>query len=238
MIGMNELTFNNVGSSTFSLYISGEGTFDGTARNVSVVEVPGRNGSLVIDNGFYDNIEVVYPAFIVSNFDANFGALRAFLLSHVGYFKLSDTYHANEFRLARYTGKIAPKLTQYNREGEFEIRFNCKPQRFLVTGETPIELTSDDTITNPTLFDAKPLLRVYGYGALGIGSETITIEQNSYPYIDIDCDMGNAQYDTTNCNSLITITGDVFPSLVPGANGVTLDANITQVDITPRWWTL
>lgn len=235
---MNTLTFNNVNSSIFSLFISGEGTFDGTARNVSTYNVPGRNGSLVIDNGFYDNITVSYPAFIVDAFNANFGALRAFLLSHVGYFKLADTYHPTEYRMARYAGKIAPKMTQYNREGSFTITFDCKPQRFLVSGDTVQTLTADNTVNNPTLFDSKPLLRVYGYGALGIGSETITIAQNSYPFIDIDCDTENAQYNTTNCNALITLTGDSFPVLAPGANGITLDANITQVEITPRWWTL
>ena len=235
---MNTLTFNNVSSSTFSLYISGEGTYDGTARNVQTFNVPGRNGTLVIDNGYYDNISVSYPAFIVDAFDANFSALRAFLLSHIGYFKLSDTYHPTEFRMARYTGNIAPKMTQYNREGEFTITFDCKPQRFLNSGETVTTLTADGTVSNPTLFDSKPLLRVYGYGDLGIGSETITIASNAYTYIDIDCDTENAQYNTVNCNSLITLTGDAFPVLQPGANGITLDGNITKVEITPRWFTL
>ena len=235
---MNELTFNNVGSSTFSLFISGEGTFDGTARNVSVLEVPGRNGSLVIDNGFYNNIDVTYPAYIVSSFAANFGALRAFLLSHVGYFKLADTYHPGEYRLARYVGNISPKMTQYNREGEFDITFNCKPQRFLISGDNTYTLDGNGSITNPTLFDAKPILRVYGYGELGIGTETITIASHGYPYIEIDCDIGDASYNTVNCNSYITITGDTFPALHPGTNGITLDANITQLDIIPRWWTL
>lgn len=235
---MNTLTFNNVSSSTFSLYISGEGTFDGTARNVQTFNVPGRNGTLVIDNGYYDNISVSYPAFIVDAFDANFSALRAFLLSHIGYFKLSDTYHPTEFRMARYTGNIAPKMTQHNREGEFTITFDCKPQRFLNSGETVTTLTADGTVSNPTLFDSKPLLRVYGYGDLGIGSETITIASNAYTYIDIDCDTENAQYNTVNCNNLITLTGDSFPVLQPGSNGITLDGNITKVEITPRWFTL
>lgn len=235
---MNELSFNGVRSSTFSLFISGEGTFNGTARNVQSYNVPGRNGALVIDNGFYDNISVQYPAYIVEHFRANFGALRAFLLSHVGYFKLSDTYHPNEFRLARYTGNIQPKMTQYNREGSFTISFDCKPQRFLTDGENVHTFTADATIDNLTFFPAKPLIRVYGYGDLGIGAETITIAQNDYPYIDIDCDTENASYNTVNCNSLITLAGDTFPVLDAGETGITLDANITQVDITPRWWTL
>ena len=235
---MNELSFNGVNSSTFSLYISGEGTYNGTARNVQTYNVPGRNGTLVIDNGFYENISVSYPAYIVDAFNANFGALRAFLLSHVGYFKLADTYHPDEYRMARYTGNIQPKMTQYNREGSFTITFDCKPQRFLNSGAVTVSTTVDTTINNTTFFDSKPHLRVYGYGDLGIGSDVITIAQNDYPFIDIDCDTENAQYNTTNCNDLITLTGDSFPVFHPGANGITLDANITQVDITPRWFTL
>ena len=235
---MNTLSFNNVPSTTFSMFISGEGTFNSTARNMSSYNVPGRNGALVIDNGFYDNIAVSYPAFIVDSFEANFAALRAYLLSHVGYFKLADTYHPSEFRMARFTGNMQPKMTQYNREGSFTITFDCKPQRFLVSGETVTTLTADGTISNATRFSSKPLIRVYGYGDLGVGSETITIASNSYPYVDIDCDTGDATYNTTNCNSLITLTGDSFPVLAPGSNGITLDANMTQVDITPRWWTL
>lgn len=235
---MNELTFNGVQSSVFSLFISGEGTFNGTSRSVSTYQVPGRNGALVIDNGYYENISVDYPAYIVDSFDANFGALRAFLLSHIGYFRLSDTYHPDEFRMARYTGNIQPKLTQRNREGSFTLSFDCKPQRFLLSGEATTTLTADGTVTNPTLFPSKPLLRVYGYGTLGIGSDAIIIGQHSYPYIDIDCDTEDAQYNGVNSNDLITLTGDSFPELHTGATGITLDANITKVDIVPRWWTL
>ena len=99
-------------------------------------------------------------------------------------------------------------------------------------------LTADGTVSNPTLFDSKPLLRVYGYGELGVGSETITIATHSYPYIEIDCDIEDAQYNTTNCNNLITLTGDSFPVLHPGSNGITIDADMTKVEIIPRWWTL
>ena len=235
---MNTLTFNNVSSETFSMFISGEGTFNSTARNVQTYNVPGRNGALVIDNGFYDNLAVSYPAFIVKSFDANFGALRAFLLSHIGYFKLTDTYHPTEFRMARFTGNVQPKMSQYNTEGSFTITFDCKPQRFLTSGETVTTLTADGSISNPTKFASKPLIRVYGYGALGVGSETITIGSHSYTYIDIDCDTEDASYSGNNCNSLITLTGDSFPELASGANGITLGTGITKVEITPRWWTL
>ena len=68
---MHKFTFNGKSSSDFSTYISGSGTYDAPKRDVSTVEIPGRNGSLTIDNGRYENIDLKYPAFIRSNFKAN-----------------------------------------------------------------------------------------------------------------------------------------------------------------------
>lgn len=233
----HEFKFDGVSSSLYSVYISGEGTFNGTSRDVDTIDVPGRNGSLILDNGRYRNIDLTYPAFIVHNFDSNITGLRSYLLSRTNYCRLEDDYHPEEFRLARYTGGMTPKMTQYNREGTFDITFNCKPQRFLITGEAVTTLTADGAITNPELFEARPLLRVYGTGDLGVGTETITIAAHPYPYIDIDCDIQDAFYDANNCNQYVTITGDTFPGLMPGANGITLDGP-TKVEITPRWWRL
>lgn len=53
--------------------------------------------------------------------------------------------------------------------GEFTITFDCQPQRFLKSGETAVAVASGGTITNPTLFDASPILEVYGYGNITIG---------------------------------------------------------------------
>lgn len=233
-----EFIFDGVNSSRYAVWISGEGTYNGTARSISAVEIPGRNGSLILDNGRYNNIDLTYPAFITRDFGANFASLRSFLLSRASYRRLSDDYHSDEFRLARYKGNIAPKLTQYNREGSFDLVFDCKPQRFLVTGEIVQTFNTDGSITNPTLFDACPLIRVYGSGVIGAGEDTVTIAAHSYPYIDLDCDIQDAFYGSTNCNGLVTLSGDTFPVLHEGDNGITLGTGITKVEITPRWWRL
>lgn len=234
----HEFTFDGTSSSQYAVWISGEGTFNGTARNVSQIEIPGRNGSLILDNGRYNNIDLTYPAFITRDFAANFAALRSFLLSRTSYRRLADDYHSEEFRLARYKGGVSPKMTQYNREGSFDLVFDCKPQRFLLSGETAQTFTTDGSITNPTLFESRPLIRVYGSGALGVGDDTVTIAAHNYTYIDLDCDIQDAFFGSTNCNSLITLSGDSFPGLHAGANGITLGTGITQVEITPRWWRL
>ena len=135
----NYLTFGNFDSRDFGVYISGEGTYNAPARVYNAISVPGRNGDLLIDGGKYDNISVKYPAFVAGNdFQTNLAAFRSALLSVNGYARLTDTYHPDEFRLAYYGDEFTVKARNRNDAGEFDIIFNCKPQRFLTAGENPI----------------------------------------------------------------------------------------------------
>ena len=99
-MAVNTITFGGVTSSAYDIYISGEGVFNAPKRMVSLVEVPGRNGKLAIDEGCYDNIEVVYPGF---NFESDLNSFRTklanfrnALASKSGYQELSDTFHPDE----------------------------------------------------------------------------------------------------------------------------------------------
>lgn len=231
-------TFDGTVSSSFGLYISGQGTYNSAEREYNYIEVPGRSGDLIAPFGKWKNQQIVYPAFIAgSNFDSDFKSLRAFLASHVGYYRLTDDYNPGEYRIAAFVGTLEPTISQYFKSGTFNITFNAKPQRWLTAGETATEFTADGTITNPTLFDAAPNIRVYGAGEIGIGSATITIDAHPFTYIDIDCDIMDAHYGASNANEYITVTDHIFPVLKPGANGITLDG-VTKIEITPRWFTL
>ena len=157
-------------------------------------------------------------------------------MSVVGYRKLIDSYHPDEYRMVIYQGPLTVKPTKKNDAAQFDIVFNAKPQRFLISGDTATTLTASGTISNPTLFPSRPLIRVYGNGVLGVGSDSITIINNSGNYIDIDCDAGLAYRGATNMNSSITLSGYDFPALVGGTNNIALGTGITKVEITPRWW--
>ena len=61
------------------------------------------------------------------------------------------------------------------RAGDFEIVFDCKPQRYLMSGEAPIEISSNDVIFNPTLHDAHPLLEVEGYGDIVMNGYEVSV---------------------------------------------------------------
>ena len=234
---MTHLVFNGKSTRDFGVWISGLGTWGAPERDVEHVEVPGRNGDLTFDNGRFKNITVPYEAFIPRRFDECFGAFRAFLVSSAGYHRLEDDYHPDEYRMAEYYEAIEPDVGTLNRSGKFTLSFYCKPQRFLKSGEKAVTFTSAGQIYNPTLFASKPLLRVYGTGSFGIGSETVTIS-SANTYTDIDCDIKDAFKGTTNCNGNITLSSGDFPVLNPGFNGVSLGTGITKIEITPRWYTI
>lgn len=172
------LTFDGRSSSEFNVYITGEGVFNAPERAVEMISIPGRNGAFALDYGRFENIEVTYNCGIAGDDDADFASaisdFRNWLCSRNGYVRLSDDYNAGEYRQAIY--KSGLEVTAENlKAGEFPVVFECKPQRFLTSGETAVSITSGDTITNPTLFDSRPMLEITGYGNIDIGTDEIEI---------------------------------------------------------------
>lgn len=178
----NSITFGGVNSADFGIYISGEGVFNAPERDVEMIEIPGRSGDLVLDKGRYLNIEVKYPAFNYeedyATFVKNLSDFRNAICSQKGYQRLSDTFHPNEYRMATYISGIEIEPIKYNTASEFELVFNCKPQRYLTSGEDAISVDSGDVITNPTLFDARPLLEIAGTGWIDINGEEIYLDDD------------------------------------------------------------
>ena len=136
----HSLTFGGVNSADYGIWITGAGTFAAPERDVELVPVPGRNGELIIDNGRWRNIDITYPANIPTDFDAKISAFRAEICRRRGYQRLEDDYHLDEFRLAAFVMGLQPEPTPLNRGGEFDMVFNCKPQRFLKSGEVPTQV--------------------------------------------------------------------------------------------------
>ena len=235
----NWLTYNGVPLTNYGVYISGSGVFNAPARDQESIAVPGRNGELTIDNGRFENITVEYPAFIYRGFDLNVDGLRNFLLSQRGYKRLKDSYHPNEYRLARWSGNFTTDVEERLYAGNFTLTFDCMPQRFYEEGDQPIEITSaSSSILNSGMFAAKPLIRAYGTGSFSIGGVAVSISAAD-TYTDIDCELQEAYKDTlaTNKNAYITLTNGKFPQLDPGTNAITI-TGLSKIVIYPRWWHL
>lgn len=178
-IAQNSINFGGISSAAYDLYIGGEGVWNAPTRAVEVVEIPGRNGSIAIDQGHWENITVVYT--IINNeasladFRTKIDAFRNAICSQNGYQRLADSFHPDEYRLAMFVDGMEVKPINYTAAAEFEIKFNCKPQRFLTSGESEISITSGDELYNPTPYEAGPLIEAVGYGTIAVGDYEIEI---------------------------------------------------------------
>ena len=199
---MNTITFGSITSSTYGIYISGEGVWNAPERDAEVIEIPGRNGAFIRDYGNFKNIQVTYRVFnqeaSYSDFRTKIDNFRNALASQKGYQKLTDTFHPDEYRMAAFIGGMEVKPIMINdKASEFEITFECKPQRFKLiydqqTGlykEEVDPISSGSSITNPTLFDAHPLLEFTSNGnegTINLGTQRIKVLNALVGNTDLD----------------------------------------------------
>ena len=236
-----ELEFDGESSGDYGLYISGEGVFNSPARDVEMITIPGRNGAFALDHGRFENIEVVYPGGAFGSDESDFAdkirEIRAWLSSKRGYVRLTDDYHPDEYRLAVYKGGLEVSPAQL-KAGEFEVVFECMPQRFLVSGETAETIAaSGDTLTNPTKFEARPLLEVNGYGTIGINGDEvavisealgrITILSGWHDYADAPTTSWNSMaispnYDQINTGDPVYIAGGYITFAIKNVIGLSI----------------
>lgn len=238
----------------FGVYISGNGTYNAPARDVKSVAIPGRNGDLTLDNGRFKNVTVKYPAFIVEDFGRNIDALRDFLGTLRGYSRLEDTYHPDEYRMARVNGAFTAKPVDKLVAGKFDLSFDCMPQRWLKSGEVKLPTlvalgggTKSTQVMNPTSQSAMPLLlcKPVDYMLININNVQMKLTQAATNTI-IDCELQEAYSATTgaNHNSYLQLNDGVFPTLDEGLNTISITATgsgvmyTSSMTVTPRWWCL
>ena len=66
------LTFDGVNSLDYGIYITGEAAYNAPERAVEMVNIPGKNGALALDQGRFENIEVTYHAGCFADNQAEF----------------------------------------------------------------------------------------------------------------------------------------------------------------------
>ena len=185
----NTFTFGGVSTVSYGLTVEGSGDYSAPKRAVETIEIPGRNGAFQLDKGYFENIEVEYSIVIADATQADFrDGVDAFcnaIVSLIGYQRLEDTYHPGEYRMAMYAGGLDEDPAFHGKGAIFKVKFDCKPQRYLTSGETAISVTSGDTVTNPTRFEASPLLEVEGYGTINVGDADIEINNETVGLVEL-----------------------------------------------------
>lgn len=98
-----------------------------------------------------------------------------------------------------------------------------------------IRTISPATLTNPTRFDSKPIIRVWGNGTLNVNSYYITVANSPYDYIDIDCELMDCYHGSNNANQYVTFSTTGFVTLNSGANYFGY-SGFSGVHVIPRWY--
>lgn len=233
------IVYDGLDSSNYGIVVGRAPSFDKPAIKGSSVSVPGRNGAVLFQEDAYEDIPRSYPIWIAEKgLDTLAKRVSDFtnaLYTKRGYLELTDNFEPDIFRLAYFPGgqNFSNELTMY---GESTLQFICRPERFLKTGATAIEVTDGYTLKNPTNFKAKPLIYIQTASEetieISIGGKTIVAECEDYLYID--CEKMNA-YRLASENKNSEISGD-FPVILPGSNTIGIDGNVTKVKITPRYY--
>lgn len=258
---MGTMIFNGFSTVDAGVVIQTPPVYEFPSRRSEVIQIQGKNGDIVIDKNSFNNVNREYNLASVfrknDSFIGNVRVLVDWLSSVSGYARLEDSYEPEYFRLATFrAGGQLPNF--YDKATAMVVRFECKPQRFLKTGEVGIEFTrsthpdaSFHKIENPTKYLALPEINVTG-GVVSIelrsgddynnpDNTTIltVIDDTILEKITIDSDIQDVYTASSFLNNKVEVTNG-FPKLYPGNNWIKITylSSDTVVTIKPRWWVL
>ncbi len=231
-------------SKDYGTYILSQ-TYESAEKDMEEIEVDGRNGSLLIDNGTFKNNKIIYECItkkiLVFPARKHFDELVNCLQSKKGYFKLADTIRKDEYRLA-YLKSVSDVEVYGNEFIKFKLEFVTKPQRYLNKGDVAKNIgIGVRRENNPTPFTSKPWIHVNAVsgrgGTLKINDKPIFFYGNIEDvYIDSET-MTVIDRNGRNVYNQIKLHNNEFPILTTGDNTIEHDGAI-DVEIKTRWWTV
>lgn len=235
---LNETFFlDGIDAASVGIHLQAPVSFSEAVPISEAQTVPGRNGDLIFETGSYENRSGTASCFcLAEDVEQYVSEAGRFLAGKRGYRRLETSDDPNHYWLARVEN--SPQIEMRGRAlAPFTIGFDCKPQRFLKSGEIAIQVESGDTLNNHYGQTALPFitLRGTGSGILVIGTTVVTVNQMD-GVLYLDCETQNAYNDSGNQN--MNINAPVFPSLPSGATPIGFSGNIESVEIIPRWWEL
>lgn len=166
-ITRSQIIFHGASSETVNLYIEKGPDYVIPERDYTATHVPGRNGDVIVDTGSFQNVErkysVSFGEYNKEKYVQLSSAVSAWLHSGSGYSDLQDTYEPL-YRRKAYFKANTDFENILSQAGKGELVFICKPQRYLVSGEDPIEIDPEEStqIQNETLFRSLPRFEISG----------------------------------------------------------------------------
>lgn len=240
---MTYFTYNGRSSAEFGLHIEKKDVFSAPEYDAEFISIPGRSGDIINPNRRFANIKVTYTVFLARK---NIAALAAVLRDIKGwlysesdrYHELTDSYDAEYFRYGVISGNLDIE-EQLNKVGSFTVTFNCKPFKYSFAGQEVLATgTKRLPVTNPTAFESRPYIKLYGSGAVTLtisspDSTSLWTISAIDEYIEIDSELMNCFKDTVLKND--TVKGAEFPALKPGVCTINCNGDVSRIEVVPRW---
>lgn len=247
---MGTIIFNKVSTADMGVVVQTPPTYSFPEKGYDVVSIEGRSGDIVIPKDSYSNVRKSYQIAAVfkpnSTFISNAGELIDWLMSTKGYARLEDSYEPDFYRMALYRSQ-GEFTNFYDQVTTMNLMFECKPQRYLKSGETLISIPTNGVefeLYNPEGYTSLPLIKVSGkvinieifagdkYHKVEINNEEIVND------ITIDSELQDCYITERFLNNVTTLTNE-FPKLYSGYNRIKITGeNVSNAFIKPNWWRL
>lgn len=229
---------DGVDARSVGIYLQKPIVFSEAIPSAESETIPGRNGNLIFYTGSYENRSGSASCFCLQkNVEKAISSAGRFLMGKKGYRRLETSDDPDHYWLARVVN--SPEINMRLKTlAPFKIEFDCKPQRFLKSGEFPIDFSESIYLFNQYGQVALPTIILYGEetpSVLTVGDCVVNISKIKN-YIRLDSETQNAYNLWGNENG--NINAPVFPVLGDGLTRIKTEGGITSGKIIPRWWEL
>jgi len=228
-------TYKGIKSTEMNIRIQNDITFTSPVRDVNIIQVPGRDGDLIMDNGRFETVRRSIPCRIETSendIEQLISRINNWLIDDGSFHEFSWDNDRDFKYLARVDGAVTSGR-MLSRLGHAVIDFNIHPIKYLRSSLVEERVMTNGVIQNPFSINAKPLIRITGGGniTINIGGRPLVLEG-----ISGGCLIDSETQTITDLQGRVTLFERMrspFPVLTPGNNTVTVPSGI-QVFVTPR----
>lgn len=235
---VTSFTFNDLKSTDFNMYINAEYEITSSTSDYQIVEVPGRDGDLIIPNDRYKSFVQELPIIYLGKYKETMQKIdqaRQIMLGDSKWHDFLFSFDPGYIYRAAYLSsfpikKTATDITQ-------TLQFEMMPYKYLISGNNLIELHDGVQLKKEGTLNAKPLITVVGNGdiSIAIGNSKLNLKG-----IDGGLIMDSEAQTCTDLTGTRTQFDKMYGNFIQvlGASknkDVVITGDVQKVEMIPRW---
>lgn len=232
------ISYNGRRSDEFYLYIDSELKLVSAKPDIEEVEVPGRDGSVLVSNDRLKAISQTIPFVLKIPYNSpySFHEIVAQIqewLSPRSWRPLDFSWDPHHYYSAVVLEdfEIAAQTSHF---GKLAVTFKIQPFKHLSDSGNQVRVTNGMVLNNPTRYIAKPVVSIRGSGnvTVRLGDSSMSF-RNVERLVYVDCDHGTVFVDDTSAMNKV-LSNNLF-ELKPGPNTVSISNSSFEVTVSPMW---